>query len=684
MEIYQLKVFLEVANCLSFTEAADALNLTQPAVSSKIKSLESELEAPLFERLGRRIELTNVGEYLLQNGPQLVDLEGQLLSEIEAIRQGKFNTLTIGCTADIANSWLPTRVYKYRQTFPEVQTKYACFDSAEKLYRSIKLGEVDIGFSGLSFSKFDEISETVVDTVNYALIVSRSHRLAQQSWLSLKDLVNQSWVLQPEDSASRIILQERLHELGLSLNDIAPIETVNTHQLISTYLLQGHYISFASDLEFQMERQAGLLCNVPLQEFALGAPLFLLMSKRLQRTLADDTAKSFVSQPALEPIKQFMTMLQTQRHLDRESMSRSLLSAPSSTKAAPSPPNSTVSLPRFQAPYFQMRSAKGRPSETLKLTIGTQNQTIQTVTAGLIIQRLGLLEHYLPREGRYSNTGYQVRWVNYSSGSPIVNGLKTKEIDIGVLGDYPLLLSAVPVNETAPAAGTRLISFVASNPDGTGNDIVVPCRSQLNSIEDLGGRTIAVPFESAAHGMLMRSLNHRQLLQQVNLTAIDTLNTRKLTKPSSQVDGYAYFAPFHEIVKHQGQFRRLHQERIDELPTFHGVVIRDDLAEQYPEIAVAYLQALLAAQHWYTTHPMATTLVSNWANMDAAIVAKTLLSTESLNADVVYHSETQPRLDWLQAHIRQLGHIKGQESIAQINLGDWVQSEFLDQAIAAF
>ena len=75
MEIYQLKVFLEVARCLSFTEAADRLNLTQPAVSAKIKSLESNLGTDLFDRLGRKIELTAVGAYLLERGPQLIDLE---------------------------------------------------------------------------------------------------------------------------------------------------------------------------------------------------------------------------------------------------------------------------------------------------------------------------------------------------------------------------------------------------------------------------------------------------------------------------------------------------------------------------------------------------------------------------------------------------------------------------------
>ena len=688
MEIYQLKVFLEVARCLSFTEAADSLSLTQPAVSAKIKSLESELGTPLFRRLGRRIELTQTGEYLLQDGPQLVELEGQLISEIESIKQGKFNTLKIGCTTDIMNGWLPPRVYKYRRMFPDVETKCVCFNAVEQLYRAIKLGEVDLGFSTLSFSKFDEVSETPIDTINYALIVSHSHGLSQQSWLSLKELINQSWVLLPEDCPGRIILQERMHELGLSLSDFVHIETVDVPSLIPAYLLQGHYVGFASNLEFQVERRAGLICDVPLEEFSLGTPLFLLMSKRLSRALAVN-APRFLGNQGLVPIQQFTTMLHTRNSVASDSVTRgSIVSSASAATAStvrlshiPAPVSKS---PSFQAPNFCIRSGKSSPSETLNLTIGTQNQTIQTVTAGLIIQRLGLLEHFLPRDGRYSNLKYQIRWADYSSGAPIVSGLKAQKLDIGVLGDYPLLLSAVPVADNISfPAGTRLISFVASNADGTGNDIVVPRHSKLNSVEDLEGRTIAVPFESAAHGMVMRSLHHRQLLQQVTLTSIDTLNTQRLIQHSHPVDGYAYFTPFHEIAKHKGQFRRLLQDSLDGLPTFHGVAIRDDFAEQYPDIAIAYLKALLAAQHWYTTHPIATTLVSRWANMDERIVATTLLSRESNDADVVYRPETQFRPDWLQAHIGELSQITGQEHLGRINLDRWMQPEFLEKAIAS-
>ncbi len=681
MEIYQLKVFLEVARCLSFTEAADTLNLTQPAVSAKIKCLESDLETPLFRRLGRRIELTQVGEYLLEEGPSLVDLETRLVAEIEEIKQGKFSTLRIGCMPDVLSNWLPSVLYEYRRAYPDVQTKCIQFDAVEPLYRAIKTGEVDIAVSDLSFSTFDEILGLAIGSVNYSLIVSSSHQLAQRPWLSLKELADQAWVLPPEGVPSRIMLQKRMQELRLNLTDFAQVEIVDAASLMRTYLLQGHYLGFVSDFEFQMECQAGLLCRIPLEEFALGTPLFLLMAKRLGRALGVMGQPAGRSGLGLEPIRQFVAMVQGQPSVTQGMLSRGLSSpSPLTTPSAEAPEK----VPQFQSPNFLVRAGATSSTEIINLTIGTQNRTIQTVTAGLIIQRLGLLEHFLPREGRYSGVQYRLRWSDYDSGAPIVAGLEAQQIDIGVLGDYPLLLSATLRDSTASAAGTRLISFVASNLDGTGNDIIVPQHSTLDCIDDLAGRVIAVPFGSAAHGMVMRSLHHRQILDDVTLTSIDSAGPQRSGRSTAPVDGYAYFAPFHEIAKHKGQFRRLLHENLDGLPTFHGVVIRAALAEQYPEIAVAYLRALLAAQYWYTTQPMATTLVSRWVKMDAAIVSKTLRSSTNDRADVVYLPETQLRTDWLQAHIQQLGQIAGQEHLGQINLDRWMQPEFLERAIASF
>ena len=157
MEFYQLKVFLEVARHLSFTEAADALNLTQPAVSAKIKALEASLDADLFYRLGRKIQLTSVGSYLLEAGPKLVDFENHLLNEINEIKRGKFSRLRVGCTPNVANGWLPKILFRYRQKYPDIELECLPFETVQLLHKAITIGDVEIGFCETNLSDFDEI-----------------------------------------------------------------------------------------------------------------------------------------------------------------------------------------------------------------------------------------------------------------------------------------------------------------------------------------------------------------------------------------------------------------------------------------------------------------------------------------------------------------------------------------------
>lgn len=675
MEIYQLKVFLEVARHLSFTEAADVLSLTQPAVSAKIKSLEQGLGTELFHRLGRKIKLTTVGDYLLEMGPSLLELESRLLKEIEEIKQGKFSHLKIGCTVDVADGWLPKILFEYRQKYPEIEVECLPFASVRSLHQAMTLGAVDVGFAETDLNGFDEIDSVAVDSFQYCLMVATDHRLATQPWLSLKNLTSEAWVFPAAATPARLALDARMHELGMQLSDFPNHEIVRTSSLMSTFLSQGHYLGFSSSLQFQTERKAQMLKAVPLQEFSLDVKLFMLQLKR--------GLKSSHSQKAIAkgPLQQLIGLV-TKR-------TGHTLKRPATTTSS-SPPKIPVYL---ESPGLSMRTPSA--PEKLTISIGTQNKTIQTVTAGIIIQQLGLLEHFLPRGGQYNNTEYDIQWRDFTSGAPIVGGLQSDQLDIGILGDYPLLLSGISQGGVSqmeatgpvarPVAKTKLVSFVASNPDGTGNTVIVPNRSPLTSLDDLRSRVIAVPFASAAHGMIMRTLSRADLLSEVTLTSIDNLSIHRLTPRNNHADGYAYFAPLHDIASHKGQFRRLLLEdglEREQLPTFHGVVVREAFADEHPDIVIAYLKALIAAQYWYETTPTALSLVSRWVGLDTQIVSKTLADYSS-DAAGLFFPDTKIRTDWVEEHVRQLSRISGNEALGDINLSNWIQPELLDAALAS-
>ncbi|MEL7331028.1 MAG: LysR substrate-binding domain-containing protein [Cyanobacteria bacterium J06560_2] len=679
MEIYQLKVFLEVARYLSFTEAANTLNLTQPAVSAKIKSLEASLGTELFHRLGRKIKLTPVGDYLLEMGPGLLAVESRLTKEIEEIKQGKHSRLRIGCTASVASGWLPKILFEYRQKYPEIDVRCLPFESVERLHKSMTLGEVDVGFSETDLPGFEEIKSVAVDSFQYCLMVATDHQLAKAEWLSLKKLTGEAWVFPAKPTPERLALDARLNELGIQLSDFHSHQIAHSSSLMRPFLSQGHYLGFASSLQFQTERKAKVLTAVPLQEFPLKLKLFMLQLTRV--------AKSGYSKKTLskKPLQQLIRLVKKRTGYGAAAANTSALAK---SALAKSPPEGSTPV------YLQSLGTSVRQPSTLPkqraqkqvIAIGTQNKTIQTVTAGIIIQQLGLLEHFLPRNDRYRDTEYSIQWRDFTSGAPIVAGLQSSQLDIGILGDYPLLLSGAsltnPLSQSGTPAKTRLISFVASNPDGSGNTVIVPNRSPLTSLDDLRHRVIAVPFASAAHGMIMRSLAQTNLLPDVTLTSIDNLNIHRLTPRNNQADGYAYFAPLHDIASHKGQFRRLNDDDVELLPTFHGIVVREAFADEHPDIVIAYLKALIAAQYWYETTPNALSLVSKWVGLEAEIVAKTL-SDYSSDAAGMFFPDVNIRTDWVTEHVRQLSAISGNESLGDIDLSSWIQPQLLETALSS-
>lgn len=631
MEIYQVKVFLEVARHLSFTDAADALNLTQPAVSAKIKSLESELGTPLFNRLGRKVELTEVGRFLLEEGPKLIQVENHLLQAIAQIKKGKIGTLKIGCTIAIAEGWLPDKLFNFRKQHPEIQTRCTVFESSELLYRAITTEQVDVVISDICF---EGLHATRIGTIHYSAFVASHHNLAKQQWLSIK-ITDLPWVVLPPGSPSRVVFESRLAELGLSLEDFSQLETVDTISLMRSYITQGNYLGFASEFEFDRDSQS--IVAIPLQEFALSGTVYLQTSKPVD-LLAQSNVRRF------NPAQKFTAFVQ--RHLSDTAI-------------------------HLRSPSLLLHDSSRQKPETLSLSIGVQNRTIPAIAAGLIMQRLSLLEHFLPKQGRYSATQYQLQWSDFATGAPIVEQLQTGTLDIGILGDYPMLLSA---NQS-----TRLVSFIASNPAGSCNAMIVRHQSKLESIEDLRGRRIAVPFHSSAHSMVMRSLRSSNLLDDVQLAPLEHFNAAKTFEfPIALADCYAHFAPFHDVACRQGKFRYLLDPRVESLPVFYGVVVRAEIADRYPEVVIGYLKALRAAQQWYEMTAGAPRLVGQWTRIAPDLVAQILRSADQQNQPGRFFSETTIRLDWLKLHIEQLSQIPGNEQLKTIDLNHWIQTEFID------
>ncbi len=532
----------------------------------------------------------------------------------------------------------------YRQKYPEIETQLKLFSDRKLLCQAVSQGIIDLSFDETKFIDCPEIWQQEITTIQYGLLAASSQPLTKKNWLSLADIKQKPLVLLSDRFASRQVFESRLSELGLKLTDFPRLETVDTIGLMRTYLTQGNYLGFASNLEFQAELDSQILTSITLQEFALAAAIYVSQSQ-LSKSSLDNQVNRFLA----------------------------LLSTPTNQT---NKLDSSLPFPKMRSPGCYVNRSQSS-QETIAINLGIQNVTIPAVTAGLIVQRLGLLEHFLPRTGRYSQVKYELRWHDFSLGTPIVKGLHSKRLDIGILGDYPLLESATQ-RDNEQFEPTLLVSFVAIAPNGEGSAIIVPQTSKLETVEDLQGQTVALPFGSSAHGMLLRTLSNLNLLSQVQLFPLKNSLIQAPLQPEIAA-GYAYFSPFHQLASERGNFKYLKDENASSLPGFYGVVVRHSFAEGYPEIVVGYLKALMAAQYWLANNPSAFSLVSQWTKIKPQILASILSSTQTETSNL-FITDWQIRQDWLESHIAQLKLIPTTKHLGKIDLNRWIEPEFLQTA----
>ncbi|MGV8990683.1 MAG: ABC transporter substrate-binding protein [Thiobacillus sp.] len=286
---------------------------------------------------------------------------------------------------------------------------------------------------------------------------------------------------------------------------------------------------------------------------------------------------------------------------------------------------SPVSMPRKLSAALALvgvLSAAGIHAETVTVGIGTQNTTTNTVTGGIVIEKLGLMDKYLvdlKKTPKYKDIDFKFDWQNFTSGPPVTNGMVANKLQIGMMGDYPLLVNG-SVFQAGTETKSELIALIAYNMNGAGNGMVVHKDSPYYELSDLKGKKVSVPFGSAAHGMLLKAMEDRgwkedfwELASQSPEVGTTNLQERKL-------DGHADFVPFAELLPYRGFARKIFDGVETKVPTFHGIVVRKDFADKYPEFVVAYLKALLDANDWVRKNPAAAaTKIEEWTRIEKEV-----------------------------------------------------------------
>ena len=269
MTLEQLRIFVAVAVREHVTKAAGELNLTQSAVSAAILALETRYDVRLFDRVGRRIALTDAGRMFLGEARAVLaraSLAETMLSELAGLKRGAVN---IAASQTVGNYWLPPVLARYRKMFPGIDVRLLVGNTSS-VATMVQEGISEIGFVEGTISSAQLMIEPVAQD-DLVLVVATELAQEAPKFISASYLKALPWVLREVGSGTREILEAVLLRYGVSLKDLDVRLELPSNEAVRSAVLNGAGASVLSRLVVQTGIASGILrpleVSLPKREF---------------------------------------------------------------------------------------------------------------------------------------------------------------------------------------------------------------------------------------------------------------------------------------------------------------------------------------------------------------------------------------------------------------------------------
>lgn len=196
MEFRRLTYFLAVAERLNFSRAAEAMHIAQPAISQQIRALEEDLGVQLFDRMGKRVALTEAGQALLPHARRILAAVEAAQNEVQELTTLTHGTVSLGAPTTVSTHRLPDQLTRFKREYPglEVSLHEA---GTESLVRLVVVGKLDLAIVVTDILPSElEVADYLDE--HYILAVSAQHSLAKRRSVKLADLAGEAFILFPE------------------------------------------------------------------------------------------------------------------------------------------------------------------------------------------------------------------------------------------------------------------------------------------------------------------------------------------------------------------------------------------------------------------------------------------------------------------------------------------------------
>ena len=290
MDTRQLAAFCAVVERKSFSQAAERLGGTQPAVSLQIRSLEQRLGRQLLDRSGRRVEPTEAGRRLYASAQRVLAAEEHLLEELDADDEGAITgTLELGASTGPGGTVVPLLLCEFQEQHPDVRVRLTVSDTQTVVdrvgERELELGIVGAGrrHRGVAFEPFfrDEV----------VLACPSAHRFAGKT-ISLDDLKGERLIVMQEGAGVRQVIEDELRKAGMRLRDLDVRLELGLQESVRSAVIAGHGVAFISRLAIEADLAAGRIATARVRGLDPVREIFLARASGRSETRA---ARAFVA-----------------------------------------------------------------------------------------------------------------------------------------------------------------------------------------------------------------------------------------------------------------------------------------------------------------------------------------------------------------------------------------------------
>jgi DNA-binding transcriptional LysR family regulator len=293
MDTRQLQAFCTVVEKKSFSQAAEQLGVTQPAVSLQVRALEQRLGQSLLDRSGRRVEPTEAGRRLYRSAQRMLALEEQLLDEVSTDDGRLTGMLAIGASTGPGAHLVPLLLCEFQREHPDLHVALSIWDTQTVIDRVVDR-QLELGVVGaLRRHRSLEFEPLVRDEI--VLAVPPGHDAAGGT-ISLDQLKEETLIVMQEGAGVRQVVEEELRRAGLRLRGIEPKLELGLQESIKSAVAAGYGVAFISRTAIEGELAAGRLAAAQVEGVEPARQIYIVRARGRSATRAADAFLSFAKE----------------------------------------------------------------------------------------------------------------------------------------------------------------------------------------------------------------------------------------------------------------------------------------------------------------------------------------------------------------------------------------------------